>query len=92
MQRQPSANFRTLQLAATHIASHPRLYGVVEELEGNPERIAAANADSSAFLQSRGIELLGECNVRFAQGNSITIRVCVDGECIELDLSDVLPI
>ncbi len=81
-----SASYEKFQLGATHIVSHPRLQEIVEELDGKPGNLSAANNDPPTFLKSKGFELSPEWVVSLAQGNSITIQACINSHCVQLSL------
>lgn len=89
LQNKPTASFQALQLAAAYIASHPRLDEVVRELDGNHGNIEAANSDSSKFLRGKGFEIPSWWTVKFSQGNSVSIKVCVNSHCVTVTIDVV---
>ncbi|MEU1186853.1 hypothetical protein [Streptomyces sp. NPDC005859] len=79
MTKEASVPFQDLQLAVTHLVSHPRLLDVVRELDNDPERLSSANEDPREYLGEKGFQLPPEWTVKFAKNSPLSITVCVEG-------------
>ncbi|MFF9013482.1 hypothetical protein ACF09C_11020 [Streptomyces sp. NPDC014870] len=81
-----SATFQDLQLAVTHVMSHPRLLDVVRELDNDPERLSSANQDPHKYLGTMGFQVPPEWTVQFSKNSPLTIRVCVNSHCVSVSV------
>lgn len=77
-------NFQDVQLAATHVVSHPRLLDAVRELDSDPERFSSANEDPRGYLTEKGFQLPPGSTVKFSKHSSVTITICSHGICVSV--------
>jgi hypothetical protein len=81
MAEEASVKFQDVQLAATHVVSHPRLLDVVRDLDSDPERISSANKNPRGYLTEKGFQLPPGSTVKFSRHSSVTITICSHGIC-----------
>jgi hypothetical protein len=73
--------FQRYQRTVAHVASHPRLREVVEELEDDPNTFNNAQGNPKGYLRGKGLDVDDEWTVEVSHDSPLRITICLNGWC-----------